>query len=66
MGKDGTTAFNARTGSTVWRNNAGKYASPIIADQDRVYLTGRSYLYALEPREQAKKAKRRPKDRARD
>jgi outer membrane protein assembly factor BamB len=50
MGTDSTTAFNARTGRTVWRNNAGKYASPIIADQDRVYLTGRSYVYALEPR----------------
>ncbi len=50
MGTDSTTAFNARTGKTVWRNNAGKYASPIIADQDRVYLTGRSYLYALELR----------------
>jgi len=50
MGKDGTTAFNARTGKVVWQNNAGKYASPIIADQDRVYLTGRSYLYALEPK----------------
>ncbi len=50
MGQDGTTAFNARNGRTVWHNNSGKYASPIIADQDRVYLTGRSFLYALEPR----------------
>ena len=33
MGTDRTTAFNARTGRTVWRNNAGKYASPIIADR---------------------------------
>lgn len=54
MGTDSTTAFNARTGRTVWRNKAGKYASPIIADQDRVYLTGRSYVYALEPRKQQK------------
>ncbi len=48
MGKDGTTAFTANTGKVRWKNNAGKYASPIIADQDRVYLVGRSYLYALE------------------
>ena len=48
MGTDGTTAFTANTGRVRWRNNAGKYASPIIADQDRVYLVGRSYLYALE------------------
>ena len=62
MGKDGTTAFNARTGKRVWHNNAGKYASPIIADQDRVYLTGRSYLYALEAKK-AKKAKKKAKPR---
>ena len=48
MGKDGTTAFNAKTGKVRWHNNAGKYASPIIADQERVYLVGRSYLYGLE------------------
>jgi outer membrane protein assembly factor BamB len=49
-GKDSTTAFNARTGRKVWFNSGGKYASPIIADRDRVYFTGRSYQYALEPR----------------
>jgi outer membrane protein assembly factor BamB len=49
MGVDSTTAFNARTGRQVWRNPAGKYASPIVADQDRVYLTGRSVLFGLKP-----------------
>ena len=48
-GVDSTTAFNAKTGKQVWRNNAGKYASPIVADQDRVYLTGRSMLYGMKP-----------------
>jgi outer membrane protein assembly factor BamB len=48
-GVDSTTAFNARTGKQVWRNPAGKYASPIVADQDRVYLTGRSVLFGLKP-----------------
>jgi outer membrane protein assembly factor BamB len=65
MGKDGTTAFNARTGRKVWHNNAGKYASPIIADQDRVYLTGRSYLYALEPKSKERPAKKRSARRRR-
>ena len=50
MGKDGTTAFDAKTGKVRWRFKAGKYSSPVIADQKRVYLTGRSFLYALEPR----------------
>jgi len=49
MGTDSTTAFNAISGKQVWRNNAGKYANPIVADQDRVYLTGRSFLYGLRP-----------------
>lgn len=49
QGVDSTTAFDARTGRQVWRNNAGKYSSPIVADQDRVYLTGRSIVYGLKP-----------------
>ena len=31
----------------------GKYASPVVADSKRVYLTGRSYLYGLIDRDQA-------------
>ena len=50
MGKDGTTAFSAKTGKIRWRHKAGKYSSPIIADQKRAYLVGRSFLYALEPK----------------
>ena len=56
-GTDGTTAYDARSGRVRWHNNAGKYASAIVADRNRVYLTGRSHLFALEPR----KAKRRSK-----
>ncbi len=48
MGKDSTTGFDARSGRVRWRNNGGKYASAVIADQDRVYFTGRSQVYALE------------------
>jgi outer membrane protein assembly factor BamB len=49
MGTDSTTAFDARTGKRVWRNAAGKYSAPIVADQDRVYLVGRSMLYGMKP-----------------
>jgi outer membrane protein assembly factor BamB len=60
-GVDSTTAFNARTGKRVWRNPAGKYSSPIVADQDRVYLVGRSMVYGMQPvkPKQARKAKQR-------
>ena len=58
MGTDGTTAFTAPAPEGALANNAGKYASPIIADQDRVYLTGRSYLYALEAEEEASSSER--------
>ncbi len=60
-GVDSTTAFNARTGKQVWRNPAGKYSSPIVADQDRVYLVGRSMVYGMKPvkPKQVRKAQRR-------
>lgn len=63
-GVDSTTAFNARTGKQVWRNPAGKYSSPIVADQDRVYLIGRSMVYGMKPvkpkqARQGKQAQRR-------
>ncbi len=48
--RDLTVAFDANTGKEVWRFPNGKYASPVIADQDRVYLTGRSFLYGLKPK----------------
>ncbi|MBA3298991.1 MAG: PQQ-binding-like beta-propeller repeat protein [Thermoleophilaceae bacterium] len=56
MGTDSTTAFDVRTGRPRWYNNGGKYASAIIADQDRVYFTGRSYQYAFEPRKRKRAA----------
>ncbi len=56
-GVDSTTAFNARTGKQVWRNPAGKYSSPIVADQDRVYLVGRSMVYGMKPIKAKQRAK---------
>jgi outer membrane protein assembly factor BamB len=46
-GHDGTYALDVRTGRERWRFRAGKYASPIVADDHRVYLTGRAKLFAL-------------------
>ena len=49
-GPDGTFALDARTGRTVWHNNAGKFANPVVADSKRIYLTGRANLFALKPK----------------
>ena len=46
-GPDSTYAVRARDGKRVWRFPGGKYANPVVADQDRVYITGRSQQYAL-------------------
>ena len=48
-GPDGTYALDARTGRQVWKTGQGKYANPIIADEQRVYLTGRANLFGLKP-----------------
>jgi outer membrane protein assembly factor BamB len=63
--KDLTVAFDARSGRQVWSFPNGKYAGPIIADQDRVYLTGRSILYGFKPRRPAPAAQGRPGGRVR-
>ena len=44
-----TFALDARTGRLVWRFPDGEY-SPVIADRERVYLTGYTHLYALVPK----------------
>jgi protein required for attachment to host cells len=31
----------------VWRFPAGKYANPVVADKERMYLTGRAGVYAF-------------------
>ncbi len=66
-GTDSTTAFDAFNGRKVWSTAAGKYASPIVADRKRVYLIGRSYIYALQPsssRTKAAKRERRAAEKA--
>lgn len=47
QGPRGTYALDARSGRLVWQSKAGQY-SPIVADDERVYLTGKTRVYALE------------------
>jgi outer membrane protein assembly factor BamB len=49
-GSDSTIAVRARDGKRVWRFAAGKYANPVVADSRRIYVIGRSTMYALAPR----------------
>jgi hypothetical protein len=49
-GPDSTYAVRARDGRRVWRFGAGKYANPVVADDQRIYITGQSNEYALAPR----------------
>jgi outer membrane protein assembly factor BamB len=47
--KERTYGLDARTGKLVWQFPDGKY-TPIVADPDRVYLTGYHRVYALDQR----------------
>ena len=54
-GPDGTYGRDARTGKLVWRFVAGKFASPVTADENRIYLSGRSKVFGMvhgEPRQE--------------
>jgi outer membrane protein assembly factor BamB len=47
-GPDGTFARDARSGAFRWSFPAGKYANPVVADPDHIYVVGRANLFALE------------------
>jgi outer membrane protein assembly factor BamB len=47
---DATFAVRTRDGRRVWRFSGGKYANPVVADDERVYITGRAHQFALAPR----------------
>jgi outer membrane protein assembly factor BamB len=49
-GPDATHAVRARDGKRVWSFAAGKYANPVVADEKRIYITGRAHQFALAPR----------------
>jgi outer membrane protein assembly factor BamB len=46
-GTDSTIAVRASDGTRVWRFRAGKYANPVVADEERIYITGRAHQFAL-------------------
>ncbi|MFL5967801.1 MAG: PQQ-binding-like beta-propeller repeat protein [Gaiellaceae bacterium] len=48
-GPRGTYAVDARNGRLVWRFPDGQY-SPVVADSERMYLVGRTHVYAFVPR----------------
>ena len=56
-GPRATFALNARTGDPVWRFPDGHY-SPVVADSRRIYIAGRSRLYALVTQARARKLRR--------
>jgi outer membrane protein assembly factor BamB len=49
-GPDSTYGVRARDGKVVFRFRDGKYANPVVADDERFYITGRSYQYAFRPK----------------
>jgi outer membrane protein assembly factor BamB len=46
-GTDSTYAVRTRDGKRVWHFRAGKYANPVVADEERIYITGRAHQFAL-------------------
>jgi outer membrane protein assembly factor BamB len=50
QGPDGTFAVRASNGRPVWKFPGGKYANPVVADADRVYVTGRAQQFAFRAR----------------
>jgi outer membrane protein assembly factor BamB len=47
-GTDAVYAVRARDGKQVWEfRGGGKYANPVVADNERVYITGRSFQFAF-------------------
>jgi outer membrane protein assembly factor BamB len=60
QGRAGTFAVDARTGRLVWKFTDGRY-SPVVADQHRLYVTGRTRVYAFEPVHKQKAKKHEPK-----
>lgn len=58
-GPDGTYAVDARTGKPRWSFRDGKYASALVADPHRIYITGRALQYAFAPTRPARHRPRR-------
>lgn len=56
LGNRSTVGLNTRTGRRVFAFHDGGF-DPVIADTKRIYLTGYSSLYALEPRHRGASAR---------
>jgi hypothetical protein len=48
-GTRGIFALDARTGKLVWQQRGIGQYSPIVADSERVYMTGSTRVYGLQP-----------------
>jgi len=57
-GPDSTYVVRANDGKQVWSFRDGKYANPVVADGERIYVTGQSHQYALAPRKAHEKETR--------
>jgi hypothetical protein len=58
--KGTTYALDAKTGGRLWTYPDGKY-SPVVADAERLYLTGNARIYGLVEQRAAKKPAPKPK-----
>jgi outer membrane protein assembly factor BamB len=56
-GPRGTFGLNARNGDVVWRFHDGHY-SPVVADSRRIYIAGKSKIYALISRARLQRIRR--------
>jgi outer membrane protein assembly factor BamB len=56
-GRRGTYALDARNGNLVWQWPGMGMYSPVVADEQRIYLVGSTRVAALQPKNAAKKAK---------
>ncbi len=48
VGPRGTFAVDARNGRVLWRFTDGQY-SPVVADSERLYVSGRTHVYGFVP-----------------
>jgi outer membrane protein assembly factor BamB len=56
-GPRGTFALNARNGDPVWRFHDGHY-SAVVAQKQRIYVSGKRHIYALVTQSRLRKIKR--------
>jgi outer membrane protein assembly factor BamB len=70
-GRRGSYALDARTGRLVWQWPGMGFYSPVVADEQRIYLVGSTRVVALQPKkgpvkDGAQKSKKAKKKKKRD